>query len=286
MSDQKIALITDSGCDLSDDVLRQHHIELVPLYVLWGPDQLRDRIDLNPTDFYKRLASDPVHPTTSQPHPQDFVQAIERVAQKGAREAVIITISSGMSSTFDSALQAQRSASIPAHVIDSKANSLSQGWEVLAAARTLAAGGTVQEVIAAVERVRARLVTLLHVDTLEYLYRGGRIGRGAMWVGTALNLKPQLYVDHASGRIEPGMRSRSRSQALENLYRNFFRRLDTSLPLHVGIVHGATPEDAEQLAGRIRREFHPVELIISLTSPMMGVHTGPGAMALCGYAGE
>lgn len=286
MSDQKIALITDSGCDLSDDVLRQYEIELVPLYVIWGQDQLRDRVDLKPADFYRRLISDPVHPTTSQPHPQDFVQAIERVVQKGAQEAVIITISSGMSSTFDSALQAQRSARIPVHVIDSKANSLSQGWEVLAAARTLAAGGTVQDIIAAVERVREKLVTLLHVDTLEYLYRGGRIGRAAMWVGTALNLKPQLYVDHKSGCIEPGMRSRSRNQALENLYRNFFRRLDTSQSLHVGIVHGDTPQDAEQLAERIRHEYHPAELIISLTSPMMGVHTGPGAMALCGYSGE
>jgi DegV family protein with EDD domain len=286
MSDQKIALITDSGCDLSDDVLRQHDIELVPLYVIWGRDQLRDRVDLSPADFYKRLVSDPVHPTTSQPHPQDFAQAIERAVQKGAEEAVIITISSGMSSTFDSALQAQRSASIPVHVIDSKANSLSQGWEVLAAVRVLAAGGTVQDIVVAVERVREKLVTLLHVDTLEYLYRGGRIGRAAMWVGTALNLKPQLYVNHESGRIEPGMRSRSRSQALENLYRNFFRRLDTSLPLHVGIVHGDTPQDAELIAERMRREYHPVELIISLTSPMMGVHTGPGAMALCGYSGE
>jgi DegV family protein with EDD domain len=286
MSDQKIALITDSGCDLSDDVLRQHDIELVPLYVIWGRDQLRDRVDLSPADFYKRLVSDPVHPTTSQPHPQDFAQAIERAVQKGSEEAVIITISSGMSSTFDSALQAQRLASIPVHVIDSKANSLSQGWEVLAAARVLAAGGAVQDIVAAVERVREKLVTLLHVDTLEYLYRGGRIGRAAMWVGTALNLKPQLYVNHESGRIEPGMRSRSRSQALENLYRNFFRRLDTSKPLHVGIVHGATPQDAELIAERMRREYHPVELIISLTSPMMGVHTGPGAMALCGYSGE
>lgn len=199
---------------------------------------------------------------------------------------MIITISSGISSTYNSALQAQRLAGILVHVIDSKANSLSQGWEVLAAARTLAAGGSVQDIINATERIRRTLVTILHVNTLEYLYKGGRIGRAAMWIGTALNLKPQLYVDHTTGRIEPGMRSRSKNQAVENMCRVFFRRLDTTQPLHIGIVHGNVQRDAELLAERIQNEYHPVELMISLTSPMMGVHTGPGAMALCGYSGE
>lgn len=286
MNDHPIALITDSGCDLPDDMLQQLGVDMVPLYVIWGQQQLRDRVDITPTEFYQRLVSDPVHPTTSQPHPHDFAQAVERARQAGAQEAVILTISSGMSSTYDSALQAQKLAAIPVHVIDSKANSLSQGWQVLAAARARAAGGTVQDMLAAAERVRQRLVTILHVDTLDYLHRGGRIGRAAWWIGSMLNLKPQLYVDHTTGTIEPGTRSRSRTQALEKLYQTFFARLDTSLPLHVGVVHGDTREDAERLAARIQREYQPADLIIGMTSPVMGVHTGPGAMALCGYAGD
>jgi DegV family protein with EDD domain len=286
MSDHKIALITDSGCDLPDEVLRQHQVDLVPLYVIWGQEQLRDRVDLKATDFYRRLVSDPVHPSTSQPHPHDFAQAVDRAAQNGADEAVIITISSGMSSTYNSALQAQKLAGIPVHVIDSKANSLSQGWEVLAAIRTRDAGGTVQDIQNAAEQVRQKLVTILHVDTLEYLHKGGRIGRAAMWVGTVLNLKPQLYVDHSTGKIEPGSRSRSRSQALEKMVQTFFSRLDKSQKLYVGIVHGDTRADAEAMAERIRRDFQPAELIIGVTSPVMGVHTGPGAMALCGYSSD
>ncbi len=280
-----IALITDSGCDLSDDMLRQYAIEMVPLYIIWGREELRDRVDITPQAFYKRLVTDPVHPSTSQPHPQDFAQAIERVQRLGADEAVIITISSGMSSTYSSAQQAAAMTQFPVHVIDSKANSLSQGFVVLAAARTRDSGGSVQEIIAAAEQVRRSLATMLYVDTLEYLRKGGRIGRAAMWLGTALNLKPQLYVDHATGKIEPGTRARSRTKALEKMYQAFFEQMDLAKPLHVGIVHAQIPDEAEAIADRIRREFDPVELHISVTSPMMGVHTGPGAMAFCGYSG-
>ena len=286
MSLPSIALITDSGCDLPDDLLQQHDIAIVPLYILWGSEQLRDRVDISADAFYRRLVTDPVHPTTSQPHPADFARAIAAAQERGAQEAVIITISSGMSSTHDSAQQAARDAAIPVHVFDARANSLTQGYQVLAAARARQAGGSAQDMIAAADRVRRSAVTLLHVDTLEYLRRGGRIGRAAMWLGTVLNLKPQLLVDHETGKIEPASRSRSRAQALEKLYTGFFERIDTSRPLHIGIIHSESRADADAFAARIQREHQPAELLISVTSPVMGVHTGPGAIALCGYAGE
>jgi len=286
MADSPIALITDSGCDLPDDLLQRHDIAIVPLYILWGGEQLRDRVDIAAEAFYRRLVSDPVHPSTSQPHPADFARAITAAHERGAQEAVIITISSGMSSTHDSALQAARDAAIPVNVFDARANSLTQGFQVLAAARAREAGGTALDMITAADRVRRGAVTLLHVDTLEYLHRGGRIGRAAMWLGTILNLKPQLRVDHETGKIEPVSRSRSRAQALERLYTGFFERIDSSQPLHIGIIHSESRADADALAARIEREHQPVELLISVTSPVMGVHTGPGAIALCGYAGE
>lgn len=286
MNQPSIALITDSGCDLPDDLLQRYEIALVPLYILWGAEQLRDRLDIAAEAFYRRIVTDPVHPSTSQPQPSDFARAIADAAARGAHEAVIITLSSRMSSTCDSAQQAARAAAIPTHVVDARANSLTQGFEVLAAARVRAAGGTAQDMIAAADRVRRHAATVLHVDTLEYLRRGGRIGRAAKWLGTILNLKPLLQVDHETGRIEPLSRARSRAQSLERLYTAFFERLDTSLPLHIGIVHSESRADADALAARIQREYQPVELLIGVTSPVMGVHTGPGAMALCGYAGE
>jgi DegV family protein with EDD domain len=281
-----IALITDSGCDLPDAMLTQYNIMLVPLYVIWGQQALRDRIDITPQAFYDRLVTDPVHPTTSQPQVNDFVQAFQQAQSDGATEVVVITISSGMSSTHDSAQQAARLVDLPVHVIDSKANSLSEGWMVLAAAHARAAGGSAQDMIAAAEHVRQRLVTRLYVDTLVYLHRGGRIGRAAMWMGTVLDLKPLLWVDHSTGRIEPRDRARSRAKALDKMINDFFAQLGTSNPLHVGVLHGNVPEEGAALADRIRREYDPLELIVSMTSPVMGVHTGPGAMALCGYAAD
>jgi DegV family protein with EDD domain len=278
-----IALIADSACDLPDEMLRQHEIQMVPLMILWGQDELRDRVDITPTEFYRRLVSDPTHPTTSQPAPADFARAIQQAADKGAQEAIIFTISSGMSSTYRAAQTVAQQAVIPTHVIDTKANSMSEGWQILAAAQERARGGTVESIIAAADQVRQKSVTLLYVDTLEYLHRGGRIGSAAKWLGTLLDLKPQLFVDHTTGQIKPGARVRTRSRALDSLVQTFFQQVDTSKPLHIAVMHGDCPDDANVIADRIRREYAPAALIVAVTSPVMGVHTGPMALALCGY---
>jgi DegV family protein with EDD domain len=173
---------------------------------------------------------------------------------------------------------------IPVHIVDSKANSMSLGWQVLAAAHAREANGDVAAMLAAADRVRENLVTLLYVDTLEYLHRGGRISGAARWAGTVLQLKPQLYVDHHTGEIKLAARTRTRSKAMEALYQSFFQQLDINKSLHVAVMHGNIPEEAQRIADRIQREYAPVELVVSLTSPVMGIHTGPGAIALCGYS--
>lgn len=282
--DYKIALIVDSTSDLPEAKLREYHIGVVPLMVVWGAEELRDQIDIKPTAFYERLVSDPVHPTTSQPPPSAFVQAVHQAKENGAQEAVIFTISSGMSSTYQAAKQIETLVDIPVHIVDSKANSMSLGWQLLAAARAREEGGDTAAMLTAADRVRENLVTLLYVDTLEYLHRGGRISGAAKWVGTALQLKPQLYVDHHTGEIKLAARTRTRSKAIEALYQNFFQQLDVSKPLHVAVMHGNISEEAQRIADRIQQEYAPVELVVSLTSPVMGIHTGPGAIALCGYS--
>ncbi|MBN1454622.1 MAG: DegV family protein [Anaerolineales bacterium] len=284
MTGHEVALITDSTSDLPDDMLQEYDIGMVPLMVIWGNEELRDQIDIKSAEFYERLASDPIYPTTSQPSPAAFVQAVRDAKNNGAREAVIFTISSGMSSTYQSARQIENLVDIPVHIVDSKANSMSLGWQILAAARARNAGGSAAAMMAAADKVRENLVTLLYVNTLEYLHRGGRISGAARWAGTALQLKPQLFVDHKTGEIKLAARTRTRSKALEALYQRFFQQLDTSRPLHVAVMHGNIPDEAKAIAARIQREYTPVELVISLTSPVMGIHTGPGAIALCGYS--
>jgi DegV family protein with EDD domain len=283
MNHQRVALITDSGCDLPQELLARYDICMVPLYIIWDGEELRDRVDIGPRAFYERLAASASLPTTSQPTPQDFANAYRAAKADGAQDVIVMTISSGMSSTCDAARQAAQMVDFPVTVVDTKANSMSEGWQVLAAARAREAGGGTAEMLAAAEAVRRREVTLLMVDTLDYLHRGGRIGRAAHWVGSMLDLKPQLYVDHATGKIEPGARTRTRKKAVEALYRSFFEQVGSDGPLRVAVLHGHCQGDAEALAERIRRERSPEEVVVTLTSPVMGVHTGPGALALCGY---
>lgn len=281
----RTALIVDSTSDLPLPLIEQYEIIRVPLYVIWGADELKDGIDLTAADFYNRLTTDPIHPKTTQPTPQDFASAYEEARKSGAEEIVIITLSSELSGTHNSALQAKESAEIPVHIHDSRTTSMSLGWQVLAAARLREQGATAQSMIEAADYVRRNSATMLTVDTLEYLHKGGRIGNASKLIGTALNIKPRLYVDHlGSGKVELGDRTRTRKKAIEALYSGFFEALDTSRPLRIAITHGNTLEEAEALAERIEREYRPVELIINMTSPVVGVHTGPGTIALCGMS--
>ena len=141
---KNIALITDSTCDLPQNYLNQYNIEVVPLTIIWGEEQFRDGVDLKAEDFYQRLASDPVIPTTSQPTPAEMVQVYEKAKENGAKEIIILTISSAMSGTHESAKKAAELVDIPIHVQDSKSNTMSLGWQVLAAARAREDGGDVQ----------------------------------------------------------------------------------------------------------------------------------------------
>jgi len=282
----RIALIVDSTTDLPHDFLKQHAIDVVPIRLIWGKEELRDQIDISSQVFYDRLTSDPIHPTTSLPSPQDFVDAIEAAKERDAEEVIILTISSGLSGTHNAACIGADMVDIPVTVIDSKANSLSFGWQVMTAVRVRDAGGSVKDIQSATARVLQNTVTMLYVDTLEYLHRGGRISGISKFVGSILSIKPLVRVNHRTGQMEPVSRVRTRKQGLRALYRMFFEELDTSQPLHIGVIHGDNLAVAEEIASRIKTEYDPAELMIRMTAPVMGVHTGPGAIGLCGYAGE
>lgn len=282
----RIALIVDSTTDLPHDFLTRHAIDVVPIRLIWGKQEFRDQIDISSEAFYDRLTSDPIHPTTSLPSPQDFADAIETARQRGAEEVVILTISSGLSGTHNAASMGASMVDIPVTVIDSKANSLSFGWQVMTAVRIRDAGGSVHDIQAETSRVLKNTVTMLYVDTLEYLHRGGRISGISKFVGSILNIKPLVRVNHQTGQMEPVSRVRTRKQGLKALYRMFFEELDTSQPLHIGVIHGDNLAVAEEIASQLKAEYAPAELMIRMTAPVMGVHTGPGAIGLCGYAGE
>jgi DegV family protein with EDD domain len=279
-----IAIVTDSTCDVSEELLEKHGIIVVPNTVIWGNTPYRDRVDLKPEEFYHRLSVEHEHPTTSTPSLDDFQQAYKKAIARGAEAIIVLTVSSAMSGVYQLAVNSSRLEKIPVRVIDSKGPTMSLGWQVLAAARARDAGAAMPEIIAAVEKVRGNLIQLVYMDTLEYLKRGGRIGNAVKWVGVMLQVKPLVSINHLTGLVEPVWLARTHASGVEVMYNKFVEFMQSKVNLHVAVLHGNVLKEAEVLAARIKDQLNPSELLINITGPVLGINTGPGALALCGYA--
>lgn len=281
----RIALITDSTCDIPAEWVKQYDLTIVPLSIIFGSQVYLDGIDMSPVEFYDRLLNNPkVIPTTSQPTPSAFLEAYQKAAAKGAEEILVITISSAMSGTIISAQQAVEESPIPVHILDGKSNSMGIGWQVIAAARTREAGGGLAEMMAAAEKVRPNVSYYISLDTITYLAKGGRISEAAKFLNSILRIKPLIYVNQNTGTVGASLPARSRSSAIESMYKEFFKHIRIDLPMHITVLHNNALEEAQALFARVEAEFHPKEMFISIVSPALGVHTGPRALALCGYA--
>ena len=162
---------------------------------------------------------------------------------------------------------------------------MSLGFQVMAAARCQEAGGGMQEMLASVEEVHRNTAFFVTLDTIEYLVRGGRIGDAARFLDSLLHIKPLVYVKQDSGTVGASIPSRSRKAAIQGLYKEFFRNLHSRQNLHIAVMHTQALQEAEELAELIRSEYSPKELIVGIGAPVLGVHVGLRAIALCGYAG-
>ncbi len=281
MSNHRVAILTDSTSDLPAELVRKHDIHIIPLYVLWGGEQLRDGVDIDHATFYGRLPRDPEHPTTSQPTPADFVRVVEGL---DADEIVFVSISDRLSGTIASANAAKDMVRKPLHVVDSGSVSMGLGWMTLVAARARDAGASVPEIIAAVEAARSSLHVIFTVETLEYLHRGGRIGAAAKLLGTALQLKPLLTIRPELGMIEPLERVRSRKRSLTRVVEYSLEQLDASRPLRVGIMHAMAAAEAQAVADDLCSRITPAELVMANVTPVVGTHSGPGVIGIAAYA--
>ncbi len=278
------ALITDSTCDLPQALIDQYHIIVIPQVVVWGNELLRDRVDLTPEAFYQRLEKDPIWPTTTLPSPADFEKIYREAIANGAQEIVVMTVSSAMSGTFQLAEQIGHQVEVPVHVVDSKGPTMSLGWQVLAAARIRELGGAATKMMDAAAKVRDRLVQIVCLDTLEYLHRGGRIGNATRFIGSLLDIKPLVQINHRTGLVESAGQARTRRKSIDTLVNRFFEQLKPGALKRIAVMHGNALTEAQALADRIRNDFNPVELLVNITGPVLGIHTGPGALALCGYS--
>jgi DegV family protein with EDD domain len=279
-----LAIITDSTCDIPEDLIQKFGIIVVSHVVIWGEEQFRDRVDLQPKAFYQRLQESDLRPTTAQAGVGDFLDGINQAKQNGADKALILTVSSAMSGAFNMAKTAAEQAEIPVTVVDSRGPSMSLGWQVLAAARARDAGVELGEILKRVDEVRGKMVQVVAMETLDYLQTGGRIGEAAKWVGSLLKVKPVVAINHEKGVVTPAGLARTHQLALEMLFKKFTSAIGEGATYHIAVLHGDAIEEAQKLAKHVQEAFNPVELLINITGPVLGINTGPGALALCGYA--
>ena len=279
-----IGIITDSTCDIPDELIKQYNITVIPYYVIWGNEQFRDRVDLSVVEFYERLATDPVYPSSSQASVADFKKVFEEVAARGFTEIIIVTVSSAMSGAFRMASEAAEQVSIPVSVVDGKGPTMSLGWQVLAAARARDAGMSVSDILIMLDNLKKKLVQYVGMESIEYLKKGGRIGNAVKWLGVMLKIRPLVSINHHTGLVEPVSLARTHKGLVEMMYKRFSEHFKAKGNLHIAVMHGNVLEEAQELAERIRLDFDPVELIINMTGPVLGINTGPGALALCGYS--
>lgn len=284
MNDNHIAIIADSTCDIPHDLILEYGIGVVPHYVIWGDHEYRDRVNLQPGEFYERLEKESIRPTTAQATESDFKVAYTEALQKGALEIVVLTVSSAMSGAYQMALNAARNFGIPVHVIDSKGPTMTLGWQTLAAARLAETGGDVMAILKKVNQVRRSLTQIVGMNTMEFLKSGGRIGGAAIWLGAHLQIKPVVSINHTTGLVEPEGLARTHNHMMDLVFQKFVEKMGGKKPDRVAVLHGNSPEDAQSMAERVQAEFSPMELLINITGPVLGINTGPRAIALCGYA--
>jgi DegV family protein with EDD domain len=269
-----VKIVTDSSADLPAEVVKELGITVIPLYVRFGDEVLRDRVDISEDEFYQRLQNDPVHPNTTQPGPQDFVDVYQRLAQ-GADGIVSIHISAKLSGTCSSALQAKGMVAneCSVEVVDSETLSMALGLIVIAAARAAKAGKSLDEVEAVARQTIPKIRLLALLDTLKYLLLGGRIGKAKALLGSILNVKPILTLK--DGEVVPAGQVRTRAKGMDKLFEFVENSKDTQ---ELTVVHSTTPDEAQALAERLGSVFDEEKIMMSRLGPVLGVHIGPAAL--------
>lgn len=272
-----IRVVTDSACDLSAELAEAGHITVVPLTIRFGSEELADRQDLSPTEFWARCRAQSELPQTAAPSPGAFQAAYEGAADEGADGVICLTISSGVSATYQSARAAAEAVAsrIPVTVVDTRMLTMGQGLLCLSAAETAAGGASLEEVEADVREHMARTRAYGIVDTLDHLQRGGRIGGAAALLGSLLAIKPVVEV--RDGVVEQESRQRTRARSLQYM----IDKVKSDAPLErLGVANGAAPDIDVIVDGLSDVEVdHP--LVLADLGPVVGTHAGPGTIGVC-----
>ena len=277
---EKIAIMTDSTSDIPKQIVEQYGIQVVPLRILYKDIEYKDQVEITAEEVYKRL---PIEvPSTSLPSPRDVLDLFERLKKEGFTHVLAIHISSGLSGTGQLIENlSQQVDDLVIKVIDSKNISMGLGYTVIEAARKLAQNANFESVCNHVQDILAKMKVYFVLETLEYLTKGGRIGKVKGTLGQMLNLKPIITVNE-EGVYTTHAKVRGRRKSVERLFETIKEHL--ARPMHnVAVCHGAALEEAQELIERIKRHGNVGEVLMGHVSPVIGVHTGPGTLGFVVY---
>ncbi len=268
-----IRIVTDSTCDLPEEIVNQHSITVIPLMINVGDKSFLDGVDLTRSEFYAQLPNFTPHPKTAAPGPEVFRQAFERLADEGAQAILSIHISETLSSTVNSArIAAKQFGRIPVTVLDSSQLSLGLGFIVEHAAQLAEGGKEAQEIVSALNNLMKRAYVFASLKTLEYLRRSGRMNFALATFGELLQLKPLLYMNMGKATAH---RTRTQKRATAHL----LEWLAEYAPYEkLAIVHAGVQEEAEALYQQVGSYFPQSEVFITQITPVLGVHLGIGAL--------
>lgn len=275
----KIKIVTDSTADIPADIRERLGIEMVPLKVHFGGETYLDGVNLTPAQFFEKLAAFEGLPTTSQPSPVEFMETFKRLARDKDAQIISIQLASVLSGTYQSALLAKSMLEEEADitVVDSKSASYGIGLLAVAAAKAAREGKTKEDILNMIQFMRNNLSMYFLVDTLEYLQKGGRIGKAAALVGSLLNIKPILSIS-PEGEVYSVDKVRGHKKAMARIVELIDKDV-AGKPIHLTVAHGNDMEYAHELYECISHHFQVESLQYTMIGPVIGTHAGPKAVA-------
>jgi DegV family protein with EDD domain len=270
---------------MPSDLVRKYNISVAPQVLIWGDQTYKDGVDIESREFFTRLKTAKMMPSTSQVAVISFQEIFQDLVGKGA-DVLALLVSSKLSGTVQSAMQARdlmNTAREKVHVVDSQSVAMALGFQVLAVARAIEDGASLADALALAEKSYEYTGVCFAVDTLEFLHRGGRIGGAQRFLGTMLNMKPILAIQ--DGRVEGIDRIRTKNKAHDRVLELTLEKVAGRTPVRLATLHANAEDEAKALLIRAEQALHPVESFLTEVSPTVGTHAGPGTVGLAFMAG-
>lgn len=277
---ERIAILTDSCADVPQDVVAELGIRVIPLHINYEGAQYRDRVDIQPEEVYARFSEE--IPKTSTPTPAEVMEAFDGIVAEGFTHVLVVTIASGLSHTHDLMRSvASGYANLTCEVMDTKNIALGAGFSAVYAAELAASGVSFAEVVRRTQAAANQTKVFFCVGTLEYLYKGGRIGKVTYSMGTAFDIRPVITCNLEDGAYVTAAKSHGRKASLKKAVALAKKAVGNAQRYRLAVVHGAAPEEAEDVLAMVQEALPQAERIYTgQISPALVVHTGPGLLGI------